>query len=238
MLTDKVRTILDTGAEVCASADNSCLMHIGGALSRQRAGVRTMHLAEILAQTGSQRSPRLTSPEASAVSSSAGQDGAGPGDTQLLTTGHATDDPRQAAEVVAEVPDWEELREAGRAIKERVLRHLDDYLIELETAVQRAAAWCTGPATPRSATGSSRHHRPRRDRGRQGQVADHRGDQAHPARWPSVASTAWETDLAQLDRSSATTDRRTSWCRHPQEPRGDSRPLPAHARRRSRRPVG
>jgi L-lactate dehydrogenase complex protein LldE len=51
MLSDKVRTILDTGAEVCASADNSCLMHIGGALSRQRTGVRTMHLAEILAQT-------------------------------------------------------------------------------------------------------------------------------------------------------------------------------------------
>jgi L-lactate dehydrogenase complex protein LldE len=51
MLTDKVRTILDTGAEVCVSADNSCLMHIGGALSRQRAGVRTMHIAEVLAQT-------------------------------------------------------------------------------------------------------------------------------------------------------------------------------------------
>jgi L-lactate dehydrogenase complex protein LldE len=51
MVSDKVRTILDTGAEVCVSADNSCLMHIGGALSRQRAGVRTMHLAEILAQT-------------------------------------------------------------------------------------------------------------------------------------------------------------------------------------------
>jgi L-lactate dehydrogenase complex protein LldE len=51
MVSDKVRAILDTGAEVCVSADNSCLMHIGGALSRQRAGVRTMHLAEILAQT-------------------------------------------------------------------------------------------------------------------------------------------------------------------------------------------
>jgi L-lactate dehydrogenase complex protein LldE len=51
MLTDKVRAILDTGTEICVSADNSCLMHIGGALSRQRAGVRTMHLAEVLAQT-------------------------------------------------------------------------------------------------------------------------------------------------------------------------------------------
>jgi L-lactate dehydrogenase complex protein LldE len=51
MLTDKVRAILDTRAEVCAAADSSCLMHIGGALSRQRAGVRTMHLAEILASS-------------------------------------------------------------------------------------------------------------------------------------------------------------------------------------------
>jgi L-lactate dehydrogenase complex protein LldE len=51
MLTDKVRSVLDTGAEVCVAVDNSCLMHIGGALSRQRSGVRTMHLAEVLAST-------------------------------------------------------------------------------------------------------------------------------------------------------------------------------------------
>jgi L-lactate dehydrogenase complex protein LldE len=49
MLGDKVRHVLDTRAEVCAAADNSCLMQIGGALHRQRAGVRTVHLAEILA---------------------------------------------------------------------------------------------------------------------------------------------------------------------------------------------
>jgi L-lactate dehydrogenase complex protein LldE len=49
MLSDKLRRILDTGAEVCTATDDSCLMHIGGALRRQRAGVRTMHLAEILA---------------------------------------------------------------------------------------------------------------------------------------------------------------------------------------------
>jgi L-lactate dehydrogenase complex protein LldF len=42
------------------------------------------------------------------------------------------------ARVVGELPDWEALREAGRAIKERTLRHLDDYLIELEAAVTRA----------------------------------------------------------------------------------------------------
>ena len=49
MLSDKVRHVLDTRAEVCTSADTSCLMHIGGALSRGRTGVRTMHIAEILA---------------------------------------------------------------------------------------------------------------------------------------------------------------------------------------------
>ena len=51
MLGDKLRCVLDTRAEFCAAADNSCLMHIGGALHRQRAGVGTVHLAEILAST-------------------------------------------------------------------------------------------------------------------------------------------------------------------------------------------
>jgi L-lactate dehydrogenase complex protein LldE len=51
MLSDKLRCVLDTRAEFCAAADNSCLMHIGGALHRQRTGVGTIHLAEILAST-------------------------------------------------------------------------------------------------------------------------------------------------------------------------------------------
>src|SRR3954451_8797574 len=51
MLGTKLRCILDTRAEVCVAADNSCLMHIGGALHRQRAGVGVVHLAEILACT-------------------------------------------------------------------------------------------------------------------------------------------------------------------------------------------
>lgn len=51
MLDDKLRHLRETGAEVCTAADTSCLMHIGGALSRRRAGMRTMHFAEILAQT-------------------------------------------------------------------------------------------------------------------------------------------------------------------------------------------
>jgi L-lactate dehydrogenase complex protein LldE len=51
MLSDKVRGVLDTHAEVLCAVDSSCLMHIGGGLTRGRAGVRTVHLAEILAST-------------------------------------------------------------------------------------------------------------------------------------------------------------------------------------------
>ena len=51
MLTDKMRAVLDTHAEVCTAGDSSCLMHIGGGLSRLRSGVRTVHLAQILAST-------------------------------------------------------------------------------------------------------------------------------------------------------------------------------------------
>jgi L-lactate dehydrogenase complex protein LldE len=51
MLADKIRCVQNTKAEVCAALDNSCLMNIGGALSRQKTGVRTMHIAEILAAT-------------------------------------------------------------------------------------------------------------------------------------------------------------------------------------------
>ncbi|RZS36511.1 L-lactate dehydrogenase complex protein LldE [Herbihabitans rhizosphaerae] len=49
MGSDKARNVAATGAEVLTAADNSCLMHIGGLLSRARSGVRVMHLAEILA---------------------------------------------------------------------------------------------------------------------------------------------------------------------------------------------
>jgi L-lactate dehydrogenase complex protein LldE len=51
MLADKMRNVLGTKAEVCSAGDSSCLMHIGGGLSRLRTGVRTVHLAEILAST-------------------------------------------------------------------------------------------------------------------------------------------------------------------------------------------
>lgn len=51
MLEDKMANIATTGAAVCTAGDASCLMHIGGGLSRIGSDVRTVHLAEILAAT-------------------------------------------------------------------------------------------------------------------------------------------------------------------------------------------
>jgi L-lactate dehydrogenase complex protein LldE len=58
MLTDKMANVLSTHAEVCTAGDASCLMHIGGGLSRLRSGTRTVHLAEILASTEEAVSPQ------------------------------------------------------------------------------------------------------------------------------------------------------------------------------------
>ncbi len=51
MLADKMRHVLDTRADVVTAGDSSCLMHIGGGLSRLRTGTRPVHLAEVLAST-------------------------------------------------------------------------------------------------------------------------------------------------------------------------------------------
>jgi L-lactate dehydrogenase complex protein LldE len=67
MLIDKCRNIVATGADVVTAVDPSCLLHIGGGLSRMAAGpsgrpgpsVRAVHLAEILASE-----PRPTAREA------------------------------------------------------------------------------------------------------------------------------------------------------------------------------
>jgi L-lactate dehydrogenase complex protein LldE len=53
MLAAKLQDVAVTGAEYCTALDNSCLMHMGGAMHRQFAGMRTIHLAEILAGTES-----------------------------------------------------------------------------------------------------------------------------------------------------------------------------------------
>lgn len=54
MVTRKVSNVISTKSDVLVAGDYSCLMNIGGALARNRAGVRVMHLAEVLAGTQAQ----------------------------------------------------------------------------------------------------------------------------------------------------------------------------------------
>lgn len=51
MVSEKVKNIMSTGAEVVCTPDYSCLMNIGGKLSREHLPVHCMHIAEILAST-------------------------------------------------------------------------------------------------------------------------------------------------------------------------------------------
>jgi L-lactate dehydrogenase complex protein LldF len=66
------------------------------------------------------------------------------------------------AAAVSELPDWQELREAGRALKERTLRHLDEYLLQLEESVQKAGGhvhWARdGEEANRIIAGIARNH--------------------------------------------------------------------------------
>ncbi|MSQ12244.1 MAG: (Fe-S)-binding protein [Dehalococcoidia bacterium] len=48
LLRDKLASIQKSGADVVTALDASCLMHLGGALSRQGSPIRALHLAEVL----------------------------------------------------------------------------------------------------------------------------------------------------------------------------------------------
>lgn len=52
MLADKLTNIESTNAKYVVSADNSCLMHIGGGLSKKGDAIEVIHLAEVLASRG------------------------------------------------------------------------------------------------------------------------------------------------------------------------------------------
>jgi L-lactate dehydrogenase complex protein LldF len=74
---------------------------------------------------------------------------------------NATDTIRaKRAEVVDELPDWEELREAGKAIKTDVLAHLDEYLVEFEESVEAAGGhvhWARDAAEANAAVADVAH---------------------------------------------------------------------------------
>ena len=144
MLADKCASVVASGAEVCTAVDGSCLLQIGGGLARSGTGVRALHLAEILASTRLTGFPEAAQRELANV--------------QLRANlRNATDTIRaKRARVVGELPDWEELREAGRGIKADVLAQARRVPRAVrERRRRRPARTCTGRATQRRRTRSS-----------------------------------------------------------------------------------
>ena len=103
-------------------------------------------------------------------------------DSQLRANlAHATHTIRaKRAGAVAELPDWEELRQAAKAIKDHTLAHLDTYLLRLEANVTRGGR--SRALGGRRGRGERDRGRPgprrRRRCGRQGQEHGHPGDRA------------------------------------------------------------
>ena len=154
MLDEKLAAIVASGADSVCACDSSCLMHIGG-------GLRRRGLPVCADSPG--RDPRVVSgaerdarPEAFPLAAAAAL-----ANRQVrANVGHATTTIRaKRAAVVAEVPDWEELRAAAAAIKDETLGRLDEVLLSWRRRCRRPAAPCTGRVTPprrtRSWSGSS-----------------------------------------------------------------------------------
>ena len=190
MLADKMRhRAVDTGAEVCAAGDSSCLMHIGGGLSRLRTGVRTVHLAEILASTecatAHERTFRRMPPRRRAGDRAPARDEPFPEAAARGRAGrHAScgatsaTRPRRSGPSgprwSARCPTGRSCAAAGAAIKDDVLAHLDEL--------------------PGAARGAG--HRARRDRAlgpgrRRGQPDRHRAGPGRPAPTRWSRSSRW-----------------------------------------------
>ena len=206
MLADKLRRILDTRAEVCCAADNSCLLHIGGGLSR---------LAPACAPCTSPRSwrprnerRRRSFPEAARAALA---------DSQLRRNiGKATTTIRAKRAAVVEVrADWEALREAGQALRSARCVTSTAISRSWRRPCRRAAARSTGRATPTRPTGSSATS-PRAAgarRARQGQVADDRRDRAQRRARRRAGSRLGDRPGGADRAARPTTARRTSSCR-------------------------
>ena len=152
MLADKCAAIEATGARGLHRASTARACCRSAAASRAAARrFAPIHLAEILASTMTRRFPDAARVELANVAAA---------DEPPQRDRH---DPREArAASSAELPDWEELREAGRAIKADVLARLDELPARSSRRrCRRPAATSTGRATPPRRTRSSSRSRAR-----------------------------------------------------------------------------
>ena len=168
MLDAKLIDVLATDAEYCTALDNSCLMHLGGALHRQKKSLQTIHMASILASTENIRigqpheharpadlacafsvmDPRIAPPFPTAAFTILRTPNC------VRTLLHATDVIQaKRNKLVAEKSDWQELRTSAAAIRAHVLANLDTYLEQFETACTAAGGtvhWARDAAEARA----------------------------------------------------------------------------------------
>ena len=239
MLADKMRNVLATGAEVCTAGDSSCLMHIGGGLSRLRAGVGPCTWPDPRGPAGGRpMSTFLGLPTAPRGVGHLRQNEPFPdaarralADPQLRRNlAKATSHIRaKRAAVVAELPDWEELRAAGQAIKARAMADLGGYLTQLEAAVTARGGtvhWARD-ATEANAIVDRAGAGGRSYRGGEGQVAGDRRDRAERRARRSghrcLRDGSGRADRAARARPAVA----HPGAGHPPQPVGDPRHLPA-----------
>ena len=163
ILADKCRAIESTGAEVCTALDGSCLLQIGGGSrvaatgSRRSTWRRSSRRAEVSARTSSS-TPVSRGRRRSALARYA---------SCAANLGNATGAIRdKRAHIVAELPDWEALRDAGRAIKADVMASLDTLPGAVRAGGHGRRRTSTGPATARRRTRWSPRSRARTARRR------------------------------------------------------------------------
>ena len=249
MLADKMRHVLGTRAEVLTAGDSSCLMHIGGGLSRLRAGTRTLHLAEILAAT--RRTPAMTQSRSSGMPAlrpargrraarrravpDGGPHGAGRHPAAPQPRPRHRHHPRQArrgrrrgARLGGAAPG----RRGDQGRHHGPPRRAPGAAGGARSP--RAAAPCTGPATPTRPTGSSPSWS-----GPPGRTRSSRSSRWRPRRSGSTrrsrrrASPPCETDLAELIvQLGHDTPSHILVPGDPPQPRRDPRDLPARDARR------
>ena len=147
MLDDKLAAIERSGASAVTALDNSCLMQIGGGLRGRGWPIRRCTWPRSWRPASSARRGRLAFPRPPDRARQR------PAARNLAHATHTIREKRAA--VVGELPEWQQLREAGAAIKRDVLANLDRYLVEFERAATGPAPPCTGRATPPRRTTSS-----------------------------------------------------------------------------------
>ena len=221
---DKARHVRDTGAEMLVAGDNSCLMHIGGLLSRQRSGVRTVHLAEILASTEDPAAPRPRRGRTgmTAAPSSACRPSPRPPARRSATPSCGTTSPTPPAPSATSGPGSSPRSRTGRSCASPEPRSRSARCATSTTHLEPLEASLTAggrdrPLGPRRRRGLRDRRpdrpRPRGRRGRQGQVDGHPGDR--PQRG---ARGRGHRRLGDRPRRADRAARRrpalaTSWCR-------------------------